>query len=100
MAKHPTGLKAIFSKNLKLKREEMKLTQDALGKRAKVSGRYISQLERNEINVTLDTVELLSTALKTPVAELLLEAKYLNSTKKAALDLAVELIGSIRANLD
>lgn len=100
MASSPK-LKEILAKNLKAKREALGLTQEELAKKAKLTGRYVSRVERRAENVTLDTLESLSTALGlSSPAELVLEKKYLAKTKKAALELALDIIKAAKDAAD
>ncbi len=52
-------------------RDAHALTQDEVGDRADVSGKYIGRIERGEINVTVETLDRLCTALDTNIPELL-----------------------------
>ena len=52
-----------FGRNLCAERNRKGLSQEELGERANIDGRYISRLERGEINPTLTTLISLLLAL-------------------------------------
>jgi transcriptional regulator with XRE-family HTH domain len=66
-------LRRIFSANLRFWRTTCKLSQLELAAKAGLHVSYISMLERGVRSPPLDTVELLSLALKVPPAGLLME---------------------------
>jgi transcriptional regulator with XRE-family HTH domain len=51
-------------------RQSRRLSQDEVGFRAGISGKYVGRLERGEINVTIDTLDRLAKALDTTVSDL------------------------------
>ena len=51
-------------------REDLGYTQRALGRRARLSGKFIGEVERGEKSITLDSLYLLSRALRTPLDRL------------------------------
>jgi transcriptional regulator with XRE-family HTH domain len=57
------SLTEIVAQNLFAAREEKKLTQAELARKAKVSVSYISMLERGERTPPLETLEILAKAL-------------------------------------
>lgn len=59
--------------NLKSFRAKHKFSQEALSERAGFHRTYVSQLERQAINPTLDTIVAIAVALDVELAELLAE---------------------------
>ncbi len=65
----------ILAKNLKILREELKMSQEDLADAAGLHRTYISGLERGIRNPTVKILEKLAGALKTSPSSLLLERK-------------------------
>jgi len=59
-----------FGRNLCAERNRQNLSQDDLGKLAYIDGRYISRIERGEINPTLTTIIAIIEALNITFDEL------------------------------
>lgn len=59
-----------FGRNLCAERNRRGLSQDGLGRLAFIDGRYISRIERGEINPTLTTITALIDALGIEFEEL------------------------------
>lgn len=66
-------LKARFAKNLRIRRLELKLSQEKLSILAQVHRTYISQVERQVCNPTLELMLSMANALEIDVTELLKE---------------------------
>lgn len=66
------GLRQTFATNLRRRRTERGLSQEALAELADIDRTYVSALEREVYSVSLDTIERLAAALKVDPAELLL----------------------------
>lgn len=66
-------LVAIFAANVRLRRVELGLSQEALAERAGVHRTYVGMLERSEKNATLYSIERLAEALAVEPATLLLK---------------------------
>ncbi len=64
-------LRQIFAINLKRRRAEQGLSQEALADSAGIDRTYVSALEREVYSVSLDTLEKLALALAIEPAELL-----------------------------
>ncbi|WP_071630293.1 helix-turn-helix domain-containing protein [Brucella cytisi] len=64
-------LTAIFSRNLRLCRQESGLTQERLAEFAGLDRNFIGKLEREENSPTLETVEALAVALQIPPERLI-----------------------------
>ena len=60
-----------FGAKVRENRAAMRLSQEELAERAGVHRTYIGMIERAEKNITLENVEKLAKALKTPIPELL-----------------------------
>jgi transcriptional regulator with XRE-family HTH domain len=78
MAEHTDKQKAArkrLSGNLKSLRGEHRMSQEALADRAGLHRTYISQVERELVNVSLDNIVLLAEALNVQVVDLLKETQ-------------------------
>jgi transcriptional regulator with XRE-family HTH domain len=71
---HECHLAAIFAANVRKKRLELGLSQEALAEYAGVHRTYIGMLERAEKNVTIYNIERLANALAIEAFELLRES--------------------------
>jgi transcriptional regulator with XRE-family HTH domain len=56
---------------VRAKRAALRLSQEELAERAGLHRTYIGMIERAEKNITLENIEKLAKALKTPLHELL-----------------------------
>jgi transcriptional regulator with XRE-family HTH domain len=63
-------VRAIVGGRLRALREKLGYTQRGLGLRAGLSGKFIGEVERGEKSITLDSLYLLSRALRTPLDRL------------------------------
>ena len=72
---HECHLVAVFAANVRTKRLELGLSQEALAEIAGVHRTYIGMLERAEKNVTIYNIERLATALTVEAFELLIDSK-------------------------
>ena len=76
MARNPSdSLREILAENIKTFRSEKGLSQEALAEHCGLHRTYIGSVERQERNVTLNTLEVLSAALGVSVQELLTKQK-------------------------
>ncbi len=66
-------LREIVAENIRKLRIEAGLTQVELAKRAKLTDVYISRVEQNSKNLTLDSIEQIASALGAPVGLLIAE---------------------------
>ena len=64
-------LQAIFGENVRLNRVAMDLSQADLARAAGHTQQYISQIEVGEINVTLNTMNILATTFGVTISDLL-----------------------------
>ncbi len=62
-----------FGKAIRRRRRELELSQDVLAEKAELHRTYISNLERGEINPTLENIVRLADALDISVARLFLD---------------------------
>jgi len=60
-----------FGKKVRKERTELHLSQEQLAERAGVHRTYIGMIERAEKNITLENIEKIAKALKTPLHELM-----------------------------
>ncbi len=59
-----------FSENLRTTRKGQGLTQDLVGERCGLSGKYVGELERGEASPSLEVIEKLALGLKVGVVVL------------------------------
>ncbi len=69
------SLRATLAANIKAYRSEKELSQEELAELCGLHRTYIGSVERQERNVTLSTLEVLSAALGVSVPELLTKQK-------------------------
>ena len=72
---HECHLAAVFGANVRKKRLELGLSQEALAEIAGVHRTYIGMLERTEKNVTIYNIEKLANALAVEAFELLRDSE-------------------------
>ena len=76
MGRNPSdSLRATLAENIKAFRSQKGLSQEALAELCGLHRTYIGSVERQERNVTLSTLEVLSAALEVSVPELLSKQK-------------------------
>lgn len=68
-------LVAVFAANVRRRRSELGLSQEALAERAGVHRTYIGMLERSEKNVTIFNIWRLASALEVDASDLLTEQR-------------------------
>lgn len=61
----------IFGRNLRLRREALGFSQEALAQKANLHRTYIGSVERGERNVSIDNMERLAAAVEATITELL-----------------------------
>ncbi|MCX7217700.1 MAG: helix-turn-helix transcriptional regulator [Burkholderiales bacterium] len=71
--KKPEGSRAIVASNLRNFRKKLNLSQEGLAEISGLHRTYVSSVERCERNVTIDTIDRLSTALGIEPFQLLKE---------------------------
>lgn len=72
-----SDLVAVFAQNVKVRRHQLKLSQEELAERAGVHRTYIGMLERSEKNVTIYNIERIALALEVEPYQLLMIAEEL-----------------------
>jgi len=75
-------LRKLVGLNIRYYRRQKGLTQEALAYKAKLHPNYLSELERGNENVSIDTLERICKVLGVEVREIFSEA-YSNLNKKA-----------------
>jgi transcriptional regulator with XRE-family HTH domain len=63
-------VRAILGSRLRALRGQLGWTQRGLGRRAGLSGKFIGEVERGEKSITIDSLYLISRALRTPLDQL------------------------------
>jgi transcriptional regulator with XRE-family HTH domain len=71
-----TGIKEIVARNVRNRRDQLKLSQEGLAHEAKIDRTYVSQVERRIRNVTITMLARLATALKTTPEQLLVPGHF------------------------
>lgn len=61
----------VFGRNLRLRREALGFSQEALAQTATLHRTYIGSVERGERNVSIDNMERLAVAVGATITELL-----------------------------
>ena len=94
------ALDQLVKKNIRALRISAGLSQKDLARRSGLSIRYISRLENEGGNLTLEVLERVAKGLDCPVAEMLRESKT-QSTKKDAdvLEQAIRLLKGLRSRV-
>lgn len=73
MKKQKRDARAILASNVQTLRGGLGVSQEKLGEMAGLHRTYISQLERQRLNITLDSLEKLADVLEVRVFELLVD---------------------------
>ncbi len=76
------SLQKIVANNIRALRMERRMTQKSLAKKAKVTEKYVSLIETNARNISIQQLEKISKALEVSVSVLVLDDK--NPKKKQA----------------
>ena len=63
-------VRVVLGVRVRALREDLGYTQRALGRRARLSGKFIGEVERGEKSITIDSLYRVAQALKTPLGEL------------------------------
>jgi transcriptional regulator with XRE-family HTH domain len=63
-------VRKFLGQRLRALRKQRALSQERLGDRSGLSGKFIGEVERGEKSITLDSLYLLSRALRTPLDRL------------------------------
>lgn len=68
-ARHPS-IRDLFGARLRVLRDLAGMTQEKLAFRADMDRSYIGQVERGEVNVSIDNIAKIAKGLRVPAAEL------------------------------
>jgi transcriptional regulator with XRE-family HTH domain len=68
-------LSAIVGNNIKKCRKSLNISQEELAEKAGLHRTYIGGIERGERNITLDSLQVIATALNVAPVELIVEEK-------------------------
>ena len=63
-------VRVVLGARVRTLREDLGYTQRALGRRARLSGKFIGEVERGEKSITIDSLYRVAQALKTPLGDL------------------------------
>ena len=63
-------VRVVLGARVRALREDLGYTQRALGRRARLSGKFIGEVERGEKSITIDSLYRVAQALKTPLGDL------------------------------
>jgi transcriptional regulator with XRE-family HTH domain len=63
-------VRVVLGGRVRALREDLGYTQRALGRRARLSGKFIGEVERGEKSITIDSLYRVAQALKTPLGDL------------------------------
>lgn len=69
--KPPPTAREVFARNLRRVRRLNELTQDQVALEAEVARAYVSRVERDATNISLDNAEALAKAVGVPLKDLL-----------------------------
>jgi transcriptional regulator with XRE-family HTH domain len=99
MPKIPS-LREKVCKNIREARDRKGWSQAELARRCRVTPRYISSLEKDSRNLTLETLETICTALGVTVDELLGTAQQAKENRLVAIDLAMTILRAARSEAE
>ena len=63
-------VRVLLGTRVRALRENLGYTQRMLGRRARLSGKFIGEVERGETSITIDSLYRVAQALRTPLGEL------------------------------
>ncbi|WP_269765069.1 helix-turn-helix domain-containing protein [Burkholderia ubonensis] len=97
MTRHTDSARARFARGVKAIRKLRGLSQEELAERAGLNRTYVSGIERGSINIRLDNMEKLATALRVHAVQFLSAVGGENELPVACVDLRSEVAHHIRA---
>lgn len=97
----PEEVRMFLGKRIRSLRKAQGWTQEELGEYAELSYKYIGEVERGEVNPSLDTLLSISNALKIDVAELFLTEELIVLTGKDVVDVksALSVLDGVLGNI-
>jgi transcriptional regulator with XRE-family HTH domain len=63
-------VRVLLGARVRALREDLGYTQRTLGRRARLSGKFIGEVERGEKSITIDSLYRVAQALRTPLGDL------------------------------
>lgn len=91
-----TELAETVSRNIRLAREKLGLSQEELAARAEVTTRYVSMLETRSKNVTLATVERIAAALEMTPCDLLCPGRKARQSRKDEIASVIDILKRVQ----
>lgn len=82
----------IVAENIRLARKSAGLTQEQLAKKARLSIRYVSQLETQDKNLSIESLDALARALGKSACDLICDHAEIVKSRKAALKAAIDAL--------
>jgi transcriptional regulator with XRE-family HTH domain len=97
----PEEVRMFLGKRIRSLRKTQGWTQEELAEHADLSHKYIGEVERGEVNPSLDTLLGISNALKIDVAELFLTEELIVLTGKDVTDVksALSVLDGVLGNI-
>jgi len=75
-------VRVVLGARVRALREGLGYTQRALGRRARLSGKFIGEVERGEKSITVDSLYRVAQALKTPLGDLTSMNGHVKATRR------------------
>ena len=70
--KDKLSARVIFAKNIRLAREELRMSQEDMAEACGLHRTYVGSVERGERNISIDNMEKMAKAVRKNLAEILL----------------------------
>ena len=85
-------VRAFLGQRLRVLRKRVRLSQTALGKRSRLSGKFIGEVERGEKSISIDSLYRVSVALAVPLSLLTDVGKSRNSVPSRDAERVLALV--------
>ena len=85
-------VRAFLGQRLRILRKRVRLSQTALGKRSRLSGKFIGEVERGEKSISIDSLYRVSVALAVPLSLLTDVGKSRNSVPSQDAERVLALV--------
>ena len=85
-------VRAFLGQRLRILRKRIRLSQTALGKRSRLSGKFIGEVERGEKSISIDSLYRVSVALAVPLSLLTDVGKSRNSVPSRDAERVLALV--------